>query len=323
MNKYIFLIILFVTMLGFTSCSGNSLLGSESAKNSDEQEFVTVTSEEEKNTETFLNEIMTETAVSSDNAEDNMTDNTDDGANITEKSDINTTTTTSISIVTYETMTESVNTETNLYDDSVESSTGYFNNITYKFTAAPSAADVNDYADKEMAAMFAYSVNRQEIYNEYKDYHSVLIIYTDGTCAAAIFKSKNGFFSFLDNLDPVFDYEKVCFDIIGSLDLDVSEQLNECLSLIGIDSEYISNYVDEEKPAVVEDCYTDLLVFYVSINDKVYLMSLYDAYPMKKVEDVEPYIELDDNYAKESRDFLINFGIVDYWLENYAWKIGE
>lgn len=329
MKKYILLIIFLIMLLGATSCSGNSLLESGSSKTSAEQEFVTVTSEEEKNTETFLNEIMAETAVSSDNAEDNMTDNTDDGANITEKSDINTTTTTSISSVTYETITESINTETNLYDDSVESSADYFNNITYEFTGESLAADVNDYVDKEIAAIVAFIVNRSEIYEEYWGYYSALIFYTDGTCASGVFRDEHGIHKYLGNFTTIYDADEIiCFDVIGSIDPDISEQLNECLNLIDLNSEwaYYDGYKPydpnepEAYPAVVVTYDYDLVHF---LDNEVNIFSSYKVKPLKKFEDAILYAELDDNYSKEIRDFFIKSDIVNYWLENYAWKIGE
>lgn len=313
MNKYIFIIIFFVTVLGFTSCSGNSSLESEAAQTSTEQELVTVTSEEE-NTEAFSNEITTETAVSSDN--------TDNGVKTTANSSINTTNTASVSSVTYETAAKPKTT-----DNSAESTESYFDSIAYKFTAEPSMADVNDYAGKEMAEMIVFLVERNEIALEYCKYYSALIIYTDGTCAAGVFRSDVGPIGFLGNFNTVYDAEEIIyFDIIGSIDPDISEQLNKCLSLIDLNSEwnYYHGYKpydpDETYPAVVEEYDYDHVLF---LDNAVSTLSSYKVKPSQKIEDALLYAELDNNYAKENRRFLTESGIVDYWLENYAWKIGE
>ncbi|MDE6598858.1 MAG: hypothetical protein K2K34_02120 [Oscillospiraceae bacterium] len=39
--------------------------------------------------------------------------------------------------------------------------------------------------------------------------------------------------------------------------------------------------------------------------------------PLKAAE-----IELDDEYAKQAKDALVDSEFVRYWLMNYAWKIG-
>ena len=58
MNKYILLIIFFVTVFGFTSCSDNSSLESEPSQASATCETVNVTGDDE-NTETLRSEITT------------------------------------------------------------------------------------------------------------------------------------------------------------------------------------------------------------------------------------------------------------------------
>lgn len=193
----------------------------------------------------------------------------------------------------------------------------------------PSVADVNDYVDKEIAAMIVFIVNRNEINEEYWKYYSALIFYADGICAFGIFKNDAGSAGFLGKFNTVYDADEIiCFDVIGSFPQDISEQLNACLNSFDSESEwnYYHGYkpydpeAPEAVPAVVEECDYDLVHF---LDNEVNTFSSFEVKPMKKFEDAVLYAELDDNYAKESRVFLIKSGIIDYWLENYAWKIGE
>lgn len=311
-NVFISLCIFLVIVHCFTACTDNSISKSESFPDGGE-----------KISESFSNEITTEAVESPTVKENNDAEN---NANTEESYGISTNA--SESAISQE-ITETTLPRNNLYGDSTETNVGYFANNMYEFTVTPVAADVNDYVDKEIIAMIAFIVNRDKINEEYWEYYSALIFYTDGTCAAGIFKSDARPNGFLGNFNTVYDAEEIiCFDVIGSIDSDISELLNECLNLIDTNSEwkYYHGYKPydpdepETYPAVVEAYDYDLVHF---LDNEVNTFSSYEVKPMKKFEDAVLYAELDDNYAKESRDFLIKSGIVDYWLENYAWKIGE
>lgn len=306
MNKYILLIIFFIMVLWFTSCSSNSLLESEFTQTSAEQKFVIVTSEEAKNTGIFSNENTTELIESLNVSENDemVNDVSYKAANVSDT-------------VTSQKITES---ETISEGDKVR-----FN---------PFFGDINEYSGKEVSFVCFYFIKRYPLsYREAGKDFSVLYVFSDGTCNAKIFTNKDYFTPFTDN--DIFSFDEINEPILvlseelETLDNDTTKNINLLIQQINFENEYIDHYPDSRNPNIEHpavDPEYDIVDFYAADKDGNLHRILYDyVFPDHFDESGfrSTQIELEDENAKQAAEILINLDVVKYWLENYALKIGE
>ncbi|MDE7302308.1 MAG: hypothetical protein K2N60_03190 [Oscillospiraceae bacterium] len=202
----------------------------------------------------------------------------------------------------------------------------------------PFAADFEDYRDKEIVMAVFFFINRYPLYwTEIANTFSVLLVYADGTCGAAVLTNSRSFPHSINTcnfFDSIAEPTLIGFDILGTLDNDTMENIRGCLDKINFESEYTDHYTnryDPLQPAVEPDC--DAVDYYavtdngelrrlafvcVEPGSKPYVRNNVLRDPLKAAE-----IELDDEYAKQAADALVDSEFVRYWLVNYAWKIGE
>lgn len=307
MNKYILLIIFFIMVLGFTSCSSNSLLESELAQTSSEQEFVIVTSEEAKNTGIFSNEITTEVIESLNVSEDDEMINSVSYYKVANVSD----TVISQEITGSETISEDTEVRFN-----------------------PFFGDINEYSGKEVSFVCFYFIKCYPLsYREAGKDFSVLYVFSDGTCNAEIFTNKDYFTPFTNN--DIFSFDEINEPILvlseelETLNSDTTKKINFLIQQINFKNEYIDHYPDSRNPNIEHpavDPEYDIVDFYAADKDGNLHRILYDyVFPDRFDESGfrSTQIELEDENAKQAAEILINLDVVKYWLENYALKIGE
>lgn len=311
MKKYIFLLFFLVIMLVFTSCSENSTVGSESTQISAEEESSTVKDEKESNEEFFSNDITTETVESPNVREYSETEN---GANIEESYDIITNvseTETSQEITESETMSEDTETRFN-----------------------PFFGDINEYAGKEVSFAVFYFIRRYPLsYREEGKDFSVLYVFSDGTCRAEVFTNKDYFTTFSDtdkfSFDEINEPIIVLSEELEALDSDTIKNINTLIRQIDFENEYIDHDPDSRNPDIEHPAFDpdyDIVDFYAADKEGNLHRILYDYVFPDRFEELgfgSVQIELNDEYAKHASEVLTDSYIVKYWLENYAWKIGE
>lgn len=209
--------------------------------------------------------------------------------------------------------------------------------IELELELEPLAADFEDYRDKEITMAVFFFINRYPLYfTESADTFSVLLVYADGTCGAAVSVNNGSFphsITACNFFDEIADPALISFDILGTLDNDAMENISGCLDKIDFESEYIDHYPNRDDPAqpAVEPDW-DAVEFYaaddkgelrllaftgIEPGSKPYVRNNVLNDPLKYAE-----IELDNEYAKQATDALIDSEFVRYWLVNYAWKIG-
>ncbi|MDE5576767.1 MAG: hypothetical protein K2J11_05220 [Oscillospiraceae bacterium] len=209
--------------------------------------------------------------------------------------------------------------------------------IEPKLELEPFAADFEDYRDKEIVMAVFFFINRYPLYfSENADTFSVLLVYADGTCGAAVLTNSRSFPHSINTcnfFDSIAEPSLIGFDILGTLDKDTMENIGGCLDKINFESEYTDHYTNRDdplQPAVEPDwdavdyyAVTDngelrrLAFVCVEPDSKPYVRDNVVRDPFKAAE-----IELDDEYAKQAKDALVDSEFVRYWLVNYAWKIG-
>lgn len=151
MNKYILLIIFFVTIFGFTSCSDNSSLESEPTQASATCETVTVTGDDKGNAEALRSEITTKVIESLNVSEGDEMVNSVSYYKATNVSD----TVTSQEITESETISKGTEV--------------HFN---------PFFGDINEYSDKEISFVCFYFIKRYPLsYREAGKDFSVLYVF--------------------------------------------------------------------------------------------------------------------------------------------------
>ncbi|MBD5146993.1 MAG: hypothetical protein HDT21_13975 [Ruminococcus sp.] len=210
--------------------------------------------------------------------------------------------------------------------------------IELELELEPFAADFEDYRDKEIAMAVFFFINRYPLYfSESADTFSALLVYADGTCGAAVLVNDRSFphsINCCNFFDGIAEPALIGFDILGTLDNDTMENISGCLDKINFESEYTDHYPNRDdplQPAVEPDC--DAVDYYavtdngelrrlaftcIEPGSKPYVRDNVLRDPLKGAE-----IELDDEYAKQATDALVDSEFVRYWLVNYAWKIGE
>lgn len=202
----------------------------------------------------------------------------------------------------------------------------------------PFAADFEDYRDKEIAMAVFFFINRYPLYfSENENTFSALLVYADGTCGAAVFINDGSFPHSINTcnfFDGIAEPALTGFDILGTLDNDTMENISGCLDKINFESEYIDHYPNRDDPlqpavdpdwdavdyyAVTDNGELRRLAFTcIKPGSKPYTRNNVLRDPLKAAE-----IELNDEYAKQATEALIDSEFVRYWLVNYAWKIGE
>lgn len=307
MNKYLLLIIFFVTVFGFTSCSDNSLLESEPSQASATCETVAVTGDEEENTETLRSEITTKVIESLNVSEGDEMVN-----------DVSSYKTTNVSdTVTSQEITES---------KTLSKGTGvHFN---------PFFGDINEYSGKEVSFVCFYFIKRYPLsYKEAGKDFSVLYVFSDGTCNAEIFTNKDYFTPFTNtdifSFDEITEPTSVLSEELETLDSDTTKNINALIQQVNFENEYIDHYPDSRNPNIEHpavDPEYDIVDFYAADKDGNLHRMLYDYVSPDRFDEagyLSTQIELDDENAKQAADILINIDVFKYWLKNYAWKIGE
>lgn len=209
--------------------------------------------------------------------------------------------------------------------------------IEPKLELKPFAADFEDYRDKEITMAVFFFINRYPLYwTEIANTFSVLLVYADGTCGAAVFKNDRSFphsINCCNFFEGIAEPTLIGFDILGTLDNDTMENISGCLDKINFESGYTDHYPNRDdplQPAVESDwdavdyyAVTDsgelrrLAFVCVEPGSKPYVRDNAVRAPFKAAE-----IELDDEYAEQAKDALVDSEFVRYWLVNYAWKIG-
>ena len=306
MNKYILLIIFFVTIFGFTSCSDNSSLEPEPSQASATCETVNVTGDDE-NTETLRSEIITKVIESLNVSEGDEMVNSVSYYKATNVSDM----------VTSQEIAES--------EPISKGTEVHFN---------PFFGDINEYSGKEVSFVCFYFIKRSPLsYREAGKDFSVLYIFYDGTCNTEIFTNKDYFTPFTNtdifSFDEITEPTSVLSEELETLDSDTTKNINSLIRQVNFDNEYIDHYPDSrnpniEHPAVDPDY--DIVDFYAADKDGNLHRMLYDyVFPDCFDESgfLSTQIELDDENAKQAVEILINIDVFKYWLKNYAWEIGE
>ena len=209
--------------------------------------------------------------------------------------------------------------------------------IEPKLELEPFAADFEDYRDKEITMAVFFFINRYPLYwTEIANTFSVLLVYADGTCGAAVFVNDRSFphsINCCNFFEGIAEPTLTGFDVLGTLDNDTMENIRGCLDKINFERGYTDHYPNRDdplQPAVESDwdavdyyAVTDsgelrrLAFVCVEPGSKPYVRDNAVRDPFKAAE-----IELDDEYAEQAKDALVDSEFVRYWLVNYAWKIG-
>lgn len=307
MNKYILLIIFFVTVFGFTSCSSNSSLEPEPSQASATCETVTVTGDDKGNAEALRSEITTKVIESLNVSEGDEMVNSVSYYKATNVSD----TVTSQEITESETISKGTEV--------------HFN---------PFFGDINEYSDKEISFVCFYFIKRYPLsYREAGKDFSVLYVFSDGTCNTEIFTNKDYFTPFTNtdifSFDEITEPTSVLSEELETLDSDTTKNINSLIRQVNFDNEYIDHYPDSRNPNIEHpavDPEYDIIDFYAADKDGNLHRMLYDYVFPDRFDEfgfLSTQIELDDENAKQAVEIFINIDVFKYWLKNYAWEIGE
>lgn len=284
----------------FTACTDNSISAPESFP--DVKETIS---------ESFSNEITTEAVGFPNIMENNDAEN-----------DANTEGTYGISTNESQSITSQKITESKAVSEDAETR---FN---------PFATDINEYSGKEVSIVCFYFIKRYPLsyIEDGKDF-SVLYVYSDGTCKAEIFTNKDYFTPFTDtdifSFDEINEPILVISEELETLDSDTTKNINFLIQQVDFENEYIDHYPDSRNPDIEHpavDPEYDIIDFYAADKDGNLHRILYDYVIPDRFEEsgfISTQIELEDENAKQVAEILIDLDVIKYWLENYAWKIGE
>lgn len=310
MNRYVILIISFIMILGLTACSGSSV-GTELPEGSSGQGSVTVTTVEEKTTEAFSPKNTTEAVETSDIKKNDTSEKT---ANTEETYDISTT--------APQPVTSSETAEGEAVSDGAKA---YF---------IPFDGNINEYCGKEVSFVCFYFIRRYPlILTDDEMLFSVLYGFSDGSCNAEIFTNNDYFTPFSDTNKFAFDeinepISELSEEIEG-LDSDTINNINVLIQQLDFESGYTDHFPDSRNPNIAHpavDPDYDAVDFYAADEYGNLHRILYDyVFPEQYGESrfISTQIELNDEDAEMVARIIKDSDVFIYWLENYAWKIGE